>query len=277
MRRLSLTNNSNGTNNRHQRLTLRPGMSFFTRLKRFGITASHDRPGYQEYQMQIGRYYLNHLVKPHCNGKKIIDIGCGEGGVLAAFEREGYQCTGIESSETRVEFARANSKATIRFLHGDIQDFSSEETYDIVLMLDVIEHLRDKLAALKNLKAMKSEGGIIVIAFPPFRSPFGGHQQVMRSFLKYVPYVHLLPTALYRRAVEKIERNNVAAHLHNYETGITMQQFESLADQTGLEIIQKLSYFVRPRQALRFNIKIRPFRLGVLAEYLSTGVIYILK
>lgn len=252
-------------------------MSFFNRLKRFGMTASHDRSGYRDYQAQIGRYYLEHFVKPYTNGKTVIDIGCGEGGVLTAFQQEGYQCTGLEYSEKRVDYARANSAAAIKFLSGDIQDFSSEEKYEIILMLDVIEHLQNKLPALKNITQMKAEDGIVIISFPPFQSPFGGHQQVMSSFLKYVPYLQLLPEFLYRWALEKIERKNVASHLHNYKTGITMQQFENLRHQAGLEIIKKLRYFVRPRQALRFNVKVRPLRLGFLAEYFSTGVVYILK
>lgn len=252
-------------------------MKFSNRFKRFGMTASHNRSGYRAYQEQIGRYYLQHFVKPYSIGNKIIDIGCGEGGVLTPFEQEGYQCTGLEYSENRVEYARTNSTASLTFLQGDIQDFFCEEKYDIVLMLDVIEHLLNKLPALKNIKQMINEDGIIIISFPPFRSPFGGHQQVMTSFLKYVPYIHLLPELLYRWSLEKIERKNVTSHLHNFKTGITMRQFETLAHQAGLEIITKKIYFVRPRQALRFNIKIRPFRLGILAEYLATGVVYILK
>lgn len=252
-------------------------MRFINRFKRFGMTASHDRSGYREYQEQIGRYYLQHFVTPYSSGKKIVDIGCGEGGVLAAFEQEGYQCTGIEPSETRVEYARTNSKSSLKFLQGDIQDFSSEDKYDIVLLLDVIEHLLKKLPALKNIKKIKSEDGIVIISFPPFRSPFGGHQQVMSSFLKYIPYLHLLPERLYRWFLKKIERKNIASHLHNFKTGITMRQFEALAAQAGLKIFKKQIYFVRPRQALRFNLKIRPFRLGFLAEYLATGVVYILK
>jgi 2-polyprenyl-3-methyl-5-hydroxy-6-metoxy-1,4-benzoquinol methylase len=252
-------------------------MRFFNRFKRFGMTASHDRSGYREYQEQIGRYYLQHFVTPYSIGKKIIDVGCGEGGVLTPFEQEGYQCTGLEYSDNRVEYARINSTSSITFLQGDIQEFSSEEKYDIVLMLDVIEHLLKKLPALKNLKKMKSKDGIVIISFPPFRSPFGGHQQVMSSFLKYIPYIHLLPELLYRWSLEKIERKNVALHLHNFKTGMTISQFEALAHQAGLTIIKKKIYFVRPRQALRFNMKIYPFRLGILAEYLSTGVIYILK
>lgn len=253
-------------------------MGLFNRLKRFGITASHDRSGYHDYQMHIGRYYLEHFVQPYTDGKKVIDIGCGEGGVLTAFQEAGYRCTGLEYSEQRAEYAQAHSSNAIQFLTGDIQNFSSHEQYDIILLLDVIEHLEHKRSALNNIKALKAEAGIIIISFPPFRSPFGGHQQVMRSCLKYIPYLQLLPQCCYRWALEQIERDNMASHLHNYKTGITMRDFEKLIHQAGgLRIAKKFLYFVRPRQALRFNLRVRPYRLRILAEYLATGVVYILK
>lgn len=252
-------------------------MKFSTRFRRFGITASHDRLAYRDYQFQIGSYYLQHCVAPFASGKTVFDIGCAEGGLLTAFEQAGYNCTGLEYSAERVQYARENSSTKIKFIAGDIQTISLAETFDVILMLDVIEHLDDKLTALKNIRQLMPSQGILIISFPPFRSPFGGHQQVMKSVLKYIPYIQLLPEAIYKWLLERIERENVAAHLRNFKTGITIRGFEKLVVQAGLEIVEKKTFFVRPRQALKFNLEIRHYRLNFLEEYLATGVDYVLK
>lgn len=252
-------------------------MNFLTRLKRFGKAASHDRLTYFEYQIEIGNYYLQNFVKPFSKGNKIFDIGCAEGGVLTPFERAGYDCTGLEYSPDRFEYAREKGSSNIRFINENIEEFSGDEKFDIILMLDVIEHLNKKLRALENIKRILSPEGISVISFPPFRSPFGGHQQVMKSFLKYIPYVHLLPESIYRWLLENVERKNVESHFRNYKTGITIRQFEQLVHQAGFKIIKKITYFVRPRQAFRFGLNIKRIRIEFLQEYLTTGVVYILR
>jgi 2-polyprenyl-3-methyl-5-hydroxy-6-metoxy-1,4-benzoquinol methylase len=246
------------------------------RFKRFGKAAGHDRLAYHEYQTQIGKYYLEQFVKPYTKGKKILDIGCGEGGVLTPFEKAGYDCTGLEYSPERAKYAREKGSSNIKFIQGNIEEFSYHQKFDVILMLDVIEHLNQKLQALKNIKRILSPEGIVIISFPPFRSPFGGHQQVMKSFLKYVPYIHLAPESIYKWLLEKVEGQNFESHFRNFKTGITIREFERLVNQSGFKIIKKIAYFVRPRQAFRFGLKIKQNQLKFLKEYLTTGVVYIL-
>lgn len=247
-----------------------------TRFKRFGKAASHDRLAYHEYQTLIGRYYLQHFVEPYAKGKKILDIGCGEGGVLIPFEQAGYDCTGLEYSPERVQYASEKSSSNIKFIQGNIEQFSYNQKFDVILMLDVIEHLNQKLPALDNIKKMLPPEGIVIISFPPFRSPFGGHQQVMKSFLKYIPFIHIVPEWIYRWLLKKIERQNFESHFRNYKTGITIREFERLIHQVGFKIIKKINYCVRPRQAFRFGLKIKQNQIKFLREYLTTGVVYIL-
>ena len=247
------------------------------RLKRFGKTASHDRLAYHEYQRQIGEYYQQHFVKPYTKGKKILDVGCGEGGVLTPYEQAGYDCTGLEYSPERVHYASEKGSSNIKFIQGNIEQFSFDQKFDVILMLDVIEHLDQKLQALDNIKKMLLPGGIVIISFPPFRSPFGGHQQVMNSFLKYIPFIHITPECIYRWLLKNIERQNFESHFRNFKTGITIKQFERLVNQVGFKIIEEINYFVRPRQAFRFGLKIKQNLLKFLKEYLTTGVVYILR
>ena len=251
-------------------------MNFLARLKRFGKPASQNRLAYHEYQKQIGKYYLEQFVNPYAKGNKILDIGCGEGGVLTPFEKAGYDCTGLEYSPDRVKYASEKSSSNIKFIQGNIEQFSYNQKFDVILMLDVIEHLNQKFQALVNIKKILLPEGIVVISFPPFQSPFGGHQQVMKSFLKYVPYIHLTPKSIYKWLLATFEGQGFESHFRNYKTGLTIREFETLVHQVGFKIIEKRTYFVRPRQAFRFGLKIKQNQLKFLKEYLTTGVVYIL-
>ncbi|MDZ7265470.1 MAG: class I SAM-dependent methyltransferase [candidate division KSB1 bacterium] len=251
-------------------------MKLLRRFKNFGVTASHDRNAYRDFQTRIGRYYRDHLVRPYVRSGKVLDIGCAEGGVLLAFAEAGYDCTGLEYSANRVEYAQEQDQGHIRFFQGDIERFVIPEQYDVILLLDVFEHLADKLTALHHIRQMLAPAGIVIISFPPFQSAYGGHQQVMRSWLKFVPWVHLLPESIYLRVLRRVERQNIESHLRNYRTGTTIRQFEHLVKQTDLRIIYKQTYLIRPRQALRFDLKIRVYPLNVGQEYLATGTDYVL-
>ena len=251
-------------------------MKFFPRLSRFGKTAGYDRPAYQDYQREIGNYYFENYVSPYANGNKILDIGCAEGGVLEAFENKGFECTGLEYSEHRINYAQETGSKKITFVQGDIEEKKIQSKFDVILMLDVIEHLKKTHMALDNIKQALIPGGICVISFPPFRSAFGGHQQVMNSFLKFIPFLHLLPEKTYRWLLEHIEKKNVESFLRNCKTGITIHQFEKQITQAGFEIKEKIFHFVRPRQAFRFGIKIKEYKYKFFREYFATGAIYIL-
>ncbi|NOZ61534.1 MAG: class I SAM-dependent methyltransferase [Calditrichaeota bacterium] len=251
-------------------------MNLVKRLKQFGKTASDDRGAYQNYQNRIGEYYLTHFVRKFSTGKKVLDIGCAEGGVLVPFQRAGFQCAGLEYSEHRVRFAREHSPSDIRFFHGNIEEFHPDEKFDVILMLDVIEHLQRKRQALENLQAMLQPHGSLIIAFPPFKSAFGGHQQVMSSILQFIPFLHLLPEKIYRWLLEHVERKNVESHFRNYQTGLTIAEFEKLAPKAGFCIIERTFHIVRPRQAFRFGIKMRENRCPICREFLSSGAIYVL-
>ena len=81
----------------------------------------------------------------------------------------------------------------------DIIKFNhSENSFDIIICHDVLEHISDKEQFLAGLKRFLSKDGIIFFSFPAWQTPFGGHQQICRSWLaSHSPFIHLLPKLLY--------------------------------------------------------------------------------
>ena len=138
---------------------------------------------------------------PIVEGMHVMEIGCGEGGVLKAFLDRGCQGVGIELLKGKAERARDTLKAEISSGQAIVMnkniydidvaaDFSS--LFDLIILKDVIEHIHDQDAILSRLRDFLRPGGHIFFGFPPWQMPFGGHQQVLaHRLLSRTPYFHL--------------------------------------------------------------------------------------
>ncbi|MBC7387896.1 MAG: class I SAM-dependent methyltransferase [Opitutaceae bacterium] len=100
--------------------------------------------------------------------KKIYDIGFGYAQALIYFKEKGLACSGIEPSEEGVEYA--NSKGITNGKIGGIEEessYASEDKQDVVLLINVLEHLRTPFETLVNIrKHLIANNGLIVIDVP---------------------------------------------------------------------------------------------------------------
>lgn len=119
--------------------------------------------------------------------QKVMEIGCAEGGVIKAFVNKGCKGTGIELDGIRVKQAKEFLKddiedGSVDLIHGNIFDgnLTAEFTgqFDLIIVKDVIEHIHDQNGLLRRLKTYLAPHGLIFFGFPPWRMPFGGHQQI---------------------------------------------------------------------------------------------------
>ena len=98
------------------------------------------------------------------DGPRALDVGCGSGRVGDALQRfRGFRVTGIEPNATAA--ARARERG-LEVHHGTLDDFESQEPFDVVLMIHVLEHLTDPLAAVRRVGELLAPGGQLVLALP---------------------------------------------------------------------------------------------------------------
>ncbi|MET2986445.1 class I SAM-dependent methyltransferase [Aureibaculum conchae] len=101
--------------------------------------------------------------------KTILDIGAGTGDFLAACATNGWKITGIEPNENARALANSkilNSKFQI---HNDLEELNSE-TFDIITMWHVLEHVPDLNDYVKKLKSLLKPNGTLIVAVPNFKS-----------------------------------------------------------------------------------------------------------
>lgn len=124
------------------------------------------------------------LVEPR-GRPRILDVGCGTGGMLAALAELG-DVYGIEAEARAVAAARRRVGEEVRVRHGYIPDDLPEgERFDLVTALDVIEHLEDPEAALVGVRRVLVPNGRLIVTVPAFPFLWSGHDEVNGHFRRY--------------------------------------------------------------------------------------------
>ncbi|MCZ2223238.1 MAG: class I SAM-dependent methyltransferase [Chitinophagales bacterium] len=227
-----------------------------------------DRRRYFDIQVANTEEYVIPFIEEKFSikeGMRVLEIGCGEGGVLKAFINKGCVGMGVELDAPRIENAKlfmpddvANNK--ISFISKDIYqvDFKNELNglFDIIVLKDVIEHIHDQQKLIAWMKNFLTPNGIIFFGFPPWYMPFGGHQQMCNSKLMQMPFVHLLPKNIYRWLLVK-NKEAVEELMEIRDTRITIEKFEKIAKQTGYSILHKKHYLINPIYKWKFGVKPR--------------------
>jgi len=120
------------------------------------------------------RYILPVIEKT--GPRKILDIGSGAGTVSLFLARMGYEVEGIEVSGHAVEASVESAQALgltgrVTFSRADFLEFSTEDNFDTVLCLEVIEHCNDDGLFLEKAHNMLRAGGLMVLSTPLATAP----------------------------------------------------------------------------------------------------------
>jgi SAM-dependent methyltransferase len=99
------------------------------------------------------------------NGPRVLDIGCGGGTVTTELAHSGHEVHGLDVLSSSVE--RANARGLRAQVH-DVQKGLPfpEESMDTVVALDILEHVLDPLALLREIDRVLRPGGTLVTALP---------------------------------------------------------------------------------------------------------------
>lgn len=198
-------------------------------------------------------------------GMRVLEIGCGEGGVLKPFLQKGCIGVGVDLDDIRLVNGKQwlqsyFDSGLLRFISKNIYDTSIEELggyFDIIVLKDVIEHIHDQQKLISWLKNILKPGGIIFFGFPPWYMPFGGHQQMCSGkVLSRLPYYHLLPKPVYSWILKKA-REPWEALLEIKETGISIERFEKIVKQAGYTIQNRKLYLINPIYKYKFGLNKR--------------------
>lgn len=133
---------------------------------------------------------LKDLLAGRMQERSLADIGCGTGMLTREFAREGYRALAVEPDPRIFAIAqrvRADSGAEYRLLNSWIPDLSPDTLapYRNFLLNDVLEHVEDDRALLRELHARMPEGAKLLCLLPALESLYGERDRAVGHHRRY--------------------------------------------------------------------------------------------
>lgn len=190
---------------------------------------AEDRHWWYRGRRTVLEQVISDLPVP--NGARILDAGCGSGRNMVELARHGT-VTGVELSETSACLARRRETGEI--IEGSVLAMPFERnSFDLAVSLDVIEHLDDDAAALRELRRVVTPGGPLLVTVPAYPWLWSGHDEVNHHHRRYTrdsllavaqdagwrcartTYFNslLLPVAVMLRTLERLNRKTTESSL----------------------------------------------------------------
>jgi 2-polyprenyl-3-methyl-5-hydroxy-6-metoxy-1,4-benzoquinol methylase len=112
---------------------------------------------------EIFGWFLDQIDAFKVPGRRLLEVGSNVGLFLDVAREHGWNERGIEPSNWAVE--EGNSRFGVHLEQGSVEDLDDgSDAADVIVMLDVLEHLNDPLAALKRLRAIINDEGLLVLS-----------------------------------------------------------------------------------------------------------------
>lgn len=246
--------------------------------------SAHDRARY-EYQLSLDStlpLLRRWGIDP--DGLWVMDLGCGSGGLVVALAARGAHCLGVDLRPERIQAGRemaAQEGVEVDLRTGDIRQMGDlAQRFDLVILSEIVEHL-ETTAHVEELlvwcRDQLSPNGRIYVSFPPWFSPFAGHQAGWAR-IRYIPWYHLLP--------DRLKALLAPGHAPAYRefarelNHLTIGAFETILQRADLAVVRRDLYLTRPEYRYRYGIpELRSrllARIPVIREGVAMGAYYLL-
>jgi SAM-dependent methyltransferase len=125
-----------------------------------------------------------YVGRGHEDERQILDVGCGTGTMLAYLASYG-KAQGVDVDEEAVGYCHERGLLDVRLGAAETLPFE-DGSFDLVTALDVIEHLDDDAAALREMRRVLRPGGRILVTVPAHRFMWGDQDEVNMHKRRYV-------------------------------------------------------------------------------------------
>ena len=170
----------------------------------------------REKRIRMWARRLNRIEKLR-QGNRLLDVGCGEGTFLQLAKKNGWQISGTEASSYAAEYAANVLKVDI--FCGELPDAAyPENSFDIVTMWHVLEHVTNPYSYLIEIHRILKPGGLLVLAVPNVNNLI---MQIAYRIVK-------------GRKLKLFSRGEKEVHLYHFSSK-TMQAY---LEKTGFDCIQ---------------------------------------
>jgi SAM-dependent methyltransferase len=194
---------------------------------------------------RLNRYYAMtkraRLIERYAPARdRLLDVGCATGLFLDALRARGWQTYGVELVEHAARLARERLGLDVHT--GTLQEAQFPSAwFDAVTMWDVLEHVPDPLAELREICRVLKPGGVLVLRIPDIGSPesrfFGGYWVGLDAPRHlYVFSSTTVAATLSRAGLELVEQRNLSGNQHAWSLSVQGWTGERWGPQIGERI-----------------------------------------
>lgn len=137
------------------------------------------------YKLKNG--YLNHILKKYSqidNGLNILEIGPGRGNNFSVLKNFGNLSV-LEVEEHFIKQLIQNQQITSDRIFKKFNDISFKNNFDIIVALDVLEHIEDTESFIENIFNVLNNDGILIISVPAYKSLWSDHDLDLKHVKRY--------------------------------------------------------------------------------------------
>jgi SAM-dependent methyltransferase len=144
------------------------------------LEVEEHHPWYQARMVLIREIIENNVLK----NSNILDFGCGSGAVLEMLKKIGY--TNLRGLDVSSDFIKIAKKRGLKadLIKSDHVNLGSKK-YDLILLLDVLEHVENDKALLRKMKSSLRKNGRILITVPAHQFLWRIHDEANQHYRRY--------------------------------------------------------------------------------------------
>lgn len=135
--------------------------------------------------------------------KRILDMGCGLGSFLEICQNKEVRAVGVEIDPHAVEIAKLRTGSDKNIILGDCEKLSFyNNSFDLVVSITVIEHVKNPLKYLKEARRVLKKNGKLIVFAPNYLFPWEGHYKLF-----WLPYLFPYTKSLFKLYLKTKNRN----------------------------------------------------------------------
>lgn len=134
------------------------------------------------------------FIKSVSNPNKVLEIGCGAGGILSRFLDNNCEVLGLDFDENYLDYAQKNN---IPVKRGSIEQLGYNEKYDLIILSHVLEHIKYPSDFLTKLSNHLAIDGVLYIEVPSLDNvESGGYKYDLLRYLQNAHVIHFTTKSL---------------------------------------------------------------------------------
>jgi SAM-dependent methyltransferase len=138
--------------------------------------------GRRQIFLQVLDKYL--AARRQGDPRRILDVGCGTGTMIQYLARYG-QAEGIDMDADAVQFCYQRGVSQVQQVTGLPLPFP-DDSFDLITALDVLEHIEDDRAMLRELHRILRPGGLFLLSVPAYRFLWGPQDEISLHKRRYI-------------------------------------------------------------------------------------------